>query len=287
MKMKARIYQITLGLLFFFVFLVGSTGALSQNRLNISEVKEGLHVITGPGGNIGVRLTSEGVILIDDKFPQDFQEIRSLVAEVTDLPVRYVINTHHHGDHSGSNAGFLQIAEVITHKNARENMVRGNQDGLPRLIYSDETSVFLGGVEVRVFYMGRGHTNGDSVVYFPDLKTVHGGDLLHGIAPFIDYANGGSSRGWVGTVNNILSLDFDTAIPGHGDIMDRRGVLNFRNQMEAVRQRMMTLIRGGLNAVDAPSRIVDSNLSWTQVEDGLFMQRSILGFFDEISVEIQ
>ena len=287
MKMKARRYQITLGLLFFFVLLVGSTGALSQNRLNISEVKEGLHVITGPGGNIGVRLTSEGVILIDDKFPQDFQEIRSLVAEVTDLPVRYVINTHHHGDHSGSNAGFLQIAEVITHKNARENMVRGNQDGLPRLIYSDETSVFLGGVEVRVFYMGRGHTNGDSVVYFPDLKTVHGGDLLHGIAPFIDYANGGSSRGWVGTVNNILSLDFDTAIPGHGDIMDRRGVLNFRNQMEAVRQRMMTLIRGGLNAVDAPSRIVDSNLSWTQVEDGLFMQRSILGFFDEISVETQ
>ena len=287
MKMKARIYQITLGLLSFFVFLVGSTGALSQNRLNISEVKEGLHVITGPGGNIGVRLTSEGVILIDDKFPQDFQEIRSLVAEVTDLPVRYVVNTHHHGDHSGSNAGFLQIAEVITHKNARENMVRGNQDGLPRLIYSDETSVFLGGVEVRVFYMGRGHTNGDSVVYFLDLNTVHGGDLLHGIAPFIDYANGGSSRGWVGTVNNILSLDFDTAIPGHGDIMDRRGVLNFRNQMEAVRQRMMTLIRGGLNAVDAPSRIVDSNLSWTQVEDGLFMQRSILGFFDEISVETQ
>jgi cyclase len=287
MKMKARRCQITLGLLSFFVLLVGSTGALSQNRLNISEVKEGLHVITGPGGNIGVRLTSEGVILIDDKFPQDFQEIRSLVAEVTDLPVRYVINTHHHGDHSGSNAGFLQIAEVITHKNARENMVRGNQDGLPRLIYSDETSVFLGGVEVSVFYMGRGHTNGDSVVYFPDLKTVHGGDLLHGIAPFIDYANGGSSRGWVGTVNNILSLDFDTAIPGHGDIMDRRGVLNFRNQMEAVRQRMMTLIRGGLNAVDAPSRIVDSNLSWTQVEDGLFMQRSILGFFDEISVEIQ
>jgi len=266
---------------------ITTTGVLAQNRLNIDEVKEGLHVITGPGGNIGVRLTSEGVILIDDKFPQDFEEIQSLVAQVSDLPVRYVINTHHHGDHSGSNAGFLQVAEVIAHKNARDNMLRGDQDGLPRMIYTNETSVFLGGIEVQAFYMGRGHTNGDSVVYFPDLKTVHGGDLLHGIAPFVDYGNGGSTRGWVGTMNNILSLDFDTAIPGHGSIMDRRDVVNFRNQMEAVRERMAGLIRNGLDADDAPERIKDSGLSWTQADDGLFMQRSIPGFFDEISAEIE
>ena len=190
-------------------------------------------------------------------------------------------------DSSGSNPGFLQIAEVIAHKNARENMLRGNQEGLPRTIYTDETSVFLGGIEVQVFHMGKGHTNGDSVVYFPDLKTVHGGDLLHGIAPFIDYANGGSSRGWVGTMNNILTLDFDTAIPGHGEIMDRRDVLNFRNQMESVRARMTDLVRGGLSAGDASEEIMDPDLSWTQVENGLFMQRSIPGFFNEIFTEIQ
>ena len=207
--------------------LVSSSFAIAQNRLAIEEVKDGLHMITGPGGNIGVRVTSEGVILIDDKFPQDFDEIQSLVATVSNLPVRYVVNTHHHGDHSGSNPGFLPIAEVIAHKNARENMIRGNQDGLPRVVYNNETSVFLGGIEVQVFHLGRGHTNGDSVVYFPDLKTVHGGDLLHGTAPFIDYGNGGTSRGWVGTMNNILSLDFDTAIPGHGVVMNRRDVLNF------------------------------------------------------------
>ncbi|MDP6414849.1 MAG: MBL fold metallo-hydrolase [Gammaproteobacteria bacterium] len=259
---------------------------IAQNRLSIAQVKDGLHVITGPGGNIGVRVTSEGVILIDDKFPQDFDEIQSLVATVSDSPVRYVINTHHHGDHSGSNASFLQVAEIIAHKNARDNMLRGNQDGPPRIIYTDETSVFLGGIEVRAYYMGRGHTNGDSVVYFPDLKTVHGGDLLHGTAPFIDYANGGSSRGWVGTMNNILSLDWDTAIPGHGAVMERRDVLNFRNQMEAVRERMASLIRGGLDAGEAPEAIKDSGLSWTQAEQGLFMQRSIPGFYEELSGEL-
>ena len=260
--------------------------AAAQDRLSIAQVKDGLHIITGPGGNIGVRVTAEGVILIDDKYPQDFDEIQSLVATVSDLPVKYVINTHHHGDHSGSNASFLQVADVIAHKNARDNMIRGDQDGPPRLIYTDQTAVFLGGAEVRAYYMGRGHTNGDSVVYFPDLKTVHGGDLLHGTAPFIDYANGGSSRGWVGTMNNILSLDWNTAIPGHGEVMDRRDVLNFRNQMEAVRIRMAELIRQGLDADDAPEAIKDPDLSWTQAEGGLFMNRSIPGFYEEIAAEL-
>ena len=259
---------------------------IAQDRLSIAEVKDGLHVITGPGGNIGVRVTAEGVILIDDKYPQDFDEIQSLVATVSDLPVRYVINTHHHGDHSGSNASFLQVADVIAHKNARDNMIRGDQDGLPGLIYTDQTSVFLGGAEVRAYYMGRGHTNGDSVVYFPDLKTVHGGDLLHGTAPFIDYANGGSSRGWVNTMNNILSLDWNTAIPGHGEVMGRRDVLNFRNQMESVRIRMAELVRQGLVAGDASEAIKDPNLSWTQAENGLFMNRSIPGFYEEIAGEL-
>lgn len=273
-------------ILFLLSLVIATNGAMAQGRLNIEQVKQDLYMIVGPGGNVGVRLTPEGVILIDDKFPEDFEEIQSLVASVSDLPVRYVLNTHHHGDHSGGNTGYIQIAEIIAHKNARENMLRGNQDAPPRMIFTEETAVFLGGVEVQAFYMGRGHTNGDAVVYFPDLKTVHGGDLLHGIAPFIDYANGGSSRGWVSTMNNILSLDFDTAIPGHGSLMNRRDVLNFRNQMEAVRNHMAELIRGGLRSSDAAERIKDPALSWTQAENGLFMQRSIPGFYDEIASEL-
>ncbi len=274
-------------LLALFVISATANNVIAQDRLAIEQVKPGLYAITGPGGNIGVRVTSEGVILIDDKFPQDFDEIQRLVGQVSDLPVKYVINTHHHGDHSGGNIGYIDIAEIVAHQNARDNMVRGGQDAPPRIVFTDETAVYLGGIEVRAFYMGRGHTNGDAVVYFPDLNTVHGGDLLHGIAPFIDYANGGSSRGWVGTVNNILSLDFDTAIPGHGAIMDRQDVVNFRNSMEQVRAHMANLIRSGMPKSEAAVRIRNQDINWTMLEDGLFMQRSIPGFYDEIAAELE
>jgi glyoxylase-like metal-dependent hydrolase (beta-lactamase superfamily II) len=266
---------------------VAPLGSLHAQELTIERVKDGLYAIFGPGGNVGVRVTSEGVILVDDKFPQNFAEIQRLVGTVTDLPVRYVLNTHHHGDHSGGNAQYLPLAEIIAHQNARDNMVRGNQDGLPRVVFTDQTAIYLGGVEVRAYHMGTGHTNGDAVIYFPDLRTVHGGDLLHGTAPFIDFANGGSSKGWVATMNNILALPFDTAIPGHGAVMDRDDVTAFRNQMEAVRGRMTDLVRSGMPAGDAAARIRTPELSWTQAEQGLFMQRSIPGFYEEIAAEVR
>ena len=253
--------------------------------LSITEVKDGLFYVNGVGGNVGVRVTTEGVILIDDKFPRNVDGIREQVRSVTDQPIRYVVNTHHHGDHAGGNPGFIDEAEIVAHENARANMIRGEQDAPPRIVYADRTGIHLGGIEVQAHYFGRGHTNGDSVVYFPDLRTIHGGDLLHGTAPFIDYANGGSSKEWIGVIEGMLSLDFDTAIPGHGSVMSRADVEAFRDQFIAVRERMHTLIEGGLEKGDAEARIVTPELSWTQAENGLFMRRSILGFYDEIAEE--
>ena len=282
--MKSLILQ---GLIGFTLALTAVSTVRAQNNLTIEEVKDGLYSISGNGGNVGVRVTAEGVILVDDKYPQDFSEIQKLVRQVSDQPVKYILNTHHHGDHSGGNVEYINISEIIAHQNARDNMVRGNQEAPPRLVFTDQTAVYLGGVEVRAFYMGRGHTNGDAVIYFPDLKTVHGGDLLHTIAPFIDYANGGSSKSWVSTMNSILSLDFDTAIPGHGAVMSRDDVVTFRNQMEAVRERMTKLVTSGMQKSEASEGIRSETLSWTMEADGLFMQRSIPGFYDEIAAEIR
>ena len=137
--------------------------------------KNGLYVIPGydggvTGGNVAVRVTNDGVILVDNKFPHSFRMITSEVRKVTSLPIEYVLDTHHHGDHAGSNADFMAVGEVISHRNARGNMVRNNQPGAPRIVFSDETSVFLGGVEAQAHHFGRGHTNGDAVIYFPDLR---------------------------------------------------------------------------------------------------------------------
>lgn len=253
--------------------------------LSVTLVKDGLYYINGVGGNVGVRVTSAGVILVDDKFPRNVEQIQARVREVTDQPVRYIINTHHHGDHAGGNVGFIDDAEIIAHENARINMVRGDQDAPPRIVFTDQTAVHLGGVEVRAHYLGRGHTNGDSVVYFPDLRTVHCGDLLHGTAPFIDYANGGSSMEWISTLEGILELDFDTAIPGHGDVMTRADIEAFRDQFLAVRERMRDLIESGVTKEDAAERIVTDELSWTMAPNGLFMRRSIPGFYEEIVAE--
>ncbi len=253
--------------------------------LSVTPVKDGLYYINGVGGNVGVRVTSDGVILVDDKFPRNVEQIQARVREVTDQPIRYIINTHHHGDHAGGNVGFIDDAEIIAHENARKNMVRGEQDAPPRIVFTDQTAVHLGGIEVRAHHLGRGHTNGDAVVYFPDLRTVHAGDLLHGIAPFIDYANGGSSKEWISTLEGILELDFDTAIPGHGSLMTRTDIEAFRDQFLAVRERMRELVESGVTKEDAAARIVTDELSWTMAPNGLFMRRSIPGFYDEISTE--
>ena len=230
--------------------------------LEISEVVDGLYLITGSGGNVGVRVTGEGVIVIDDKFEQNYDEIVANIASVTDEPVKYVLNTHHHGDHSGGNARFADIAQVIAHKNVRANILRNNQAGPPSVIYTDETAVFLGDVEVQAHHMGRGHTNGDSVIYFPDLRVVHGGDLLNTGNIFVDFNNGGSFLEWVDTLDNMLALDFVTAIPGHGALLTKDAVRAFRNKFAALETRARELISEGMSPEEFVSSLQSEDLGW-------------------------
>lgn len=252
--------------------------------------KNGLYVIPGldggvTGGNVAVRVTNDGVILVDNKFPYSYEMITTEVRKMTSLPIRYVLDTHHHGDHAGSNADFMAVSEVISHRNARSNMVRNNQPGAPRVVFSDETSIFIGGVEVQAHHFGRGHTNGDAVIYFPDLRTIHSGDLFiwgqrsdgSTLAPFMDFGNGGSGLAWTGTLDGVLELDFDTVIPGHGPILGKDEVQIFRDRMQTLQDRMREAVEAGVSRDDVPGRIQTDDLDWPLSDVALQL------FYDEVS----
>jgi glyoxylase-like metal-dependent hydrolase (beta-lactamase superfamily II) len=258
---------------------------LTPEQLDLVQIrpvpgKDGLYIIPGfdgalSGGNVAVRVTGEGVIIVDNKFVYSYDDITRQVASVTSQPIRYVLNTHHHFDHAGSNADFMPAAQVIGHENVRVNIIRNNQTGAPPITFADTTSVFLGGAEVQAHHFGRGHTNGDSAIYFPDLGTIHTGDLfiwgnrLDGstLAPFIDYANGGSAAEWTATLDGLLALDFDTVIPGHGPLMRKADIRIFRSKFDALVSRINILIDSGTSRDAIASALDIEDLNWPLAAD--------------------
>ena len=224
-------------------------------QLTLEKITENLYVISNSGGNVAVMPTSEGVILVDDKFVQDSPQILAKVKSITDKPIRYVLNTHQHGDHTGGNAPLLAAnAEILIHKQARANMVAGNMPGIPRIAFNDESLVFLGGKEVMARHLGRGHTNGDSVVYFPSERAIHMGDLFTNAAPFCDYTAGASIKDWDKTLQKAMAYDFDIAIPGHGPVMKKADVAKYIQNIALIRDRAQKACKAGPPA-DALSRI--------------------------------
>jgi cyclase len=261
-------------------------------RVQIRPVpgKEGLFIIPGfdgglSGGNVAVRVTDAGVIIVDNKFEYSYQDIIRQVSSVTSQPIRYVLNTHHHLDHAGSNAFFMPEAQVVGHKNVRVNMDRNQQAGSPGILFEKSTSVFLGDIEVQAHHFGRGHTNGDSAILFPDLRTVHTGDLfvwgdrLDGstLAPFIDYANGGSAAEWTATLDGVLALDFDTVIPGHGPILRKTDIRIFRSKFDQLITRINSLIDNGVSRNAIADELDIEDLNWP------LAPAAIQAIFDELS----
>jgi glyoxylase-like metal-dependent hydrolase (beta-lactamase superfamily II) len=225
-------------------------------------------------------VTGEGVILVDDKFEQDYEQIVAKVKSVTSQPIKYILNTHHHADHSGGNVKFRPTVEIISTANARKNIVEKKQPGAPaNMTFTDETSVYLGGKEVRAKYFGRGHTDGDAVIYFPALKTIHTGDLMAGNTPQIDYLGGGSVVEWTKTLDGAMTLDFDTVIPGHGAVTNKAGLMAYRNNVEKLRTRVQELVRAG-KSQDEVGKVMIAEYGWTA--NGLPMQWSLPGMMAEL-----
>jgi len=249
--------------------LLGAWIAFTQTQqapaqLTLQKVKDDLYVIIGDGGNVAVYLTDEGVIVIDDKFERDYADIMAKIKSLTDKPVKYVLNTHQHGDHTGSNSKMLAAnVEIIAHKNARANMVALKMPGPARVTFTEETEVHLGGKEVVARYFGRGHTDGDAGIYFPALKVLHTGDLcVIGGTPVNDYASGASIVQWTHTLDGMLQQwDFDVVIPGHGPVSKREDLQKYRDRLAEMRERVRGAVRDGKSPDDVKTMLA-SDFKW-------------------------
>ena len=227
------------------------------------KVKDNLFVLRGGGGNTAVFVVADGVVVVDTKLPGWGQPILDKIKELTPKPVTTIINTHTHGDHVSGNVEFPATVDVVTHENTKTNMDRmasppgmgpaqppaqtifqaNNGKGLPKRTFKDRLTIGTGADRVELYYFGRGHTNGDALIVFPALQTMHFGDLFPGKnVPIIDANNGGSGVEYPETLSKAHSgiKDVTSIITGHSTVMtwdDLREFAEFnRDFLNAVRE---------------------------------------------------
>lgn len=220
----------------------------APSKLTIVKVRDDLFVIRNDfvPGNSTALITNEGVVLVDDKFEVDHENILAQLKTVTNQPIKYVVNTHHHGDHSGGNAKLQALnVQVVSSEAARQHMVDAKQTGLSNVTFTDRSIIRLGGKDVELYYFGRAHTSGDIFVYFPAQRTLAAGDAFtfgQATPQLIDYPGGGSAKDWTRTLDGALRLDFDTVVPGHGDVTTKAELRKFRDSTLAMRNRVHDMI---------------------------------------------
>jgi cyclase len=233
--------------------------AFKDIEIKSTQVAEGIYMLTGKGGNIGVSVGADGVFLIDDQFAPLTEKITAAIATLSDQPVRFLLNTHWHPDHSGGNVNMGKAGTVIVaHDNVRKRLAVDNfiemfgmeapameNAGLPVITFDNSLTFHLNDNEIDISHINNAHTDGDCFVHFRDANVIHTGDIYFaGMYPFIDTHSGGSTEGTLNALERILALsDNNTVIiPGHGPVSDKVGLMAYSNMLRTVSSRMRKMI---------------------------------------------
>lgn len=237
--------------------LLFSTSVKAQNfdDVTIETIKLSDHVymLVGAGGNIGVSVGEDGVFVIDDQYAPLTPKIVAAIKTLTDKDLKFLVNTHHHGDHSGGNANMKKLgATIIAHDNVRRNLEmndsENNADGLPIITFNDKLSLYINGEKVSVFHVDHAHTDGDAMLYFTDGNVLHTGDVyFNGRYPYIDLNSGGTVNGYIEAVKQgINAINDDTKIiPGHGNVSNKAEYKTFLTMLETLKAAVLAEINKG------------------------------------------
>jgi len=269
-----------------FAALVAVPACLSAQNFDTVQVRtikagEGVYMLQGLGGNIGVSSGPDGVILVDDQYAPLTEKIRAALAGLNPGPIRFILNTHWHFDHTGGNENFGKSGVVIVaHENVRRRMsveqfvttfpqaVPASPSGaLPVVTFTDAVTFYYNGDSISAFHVPPAHTDGDVIVWFRHANVIHMGDtFFNGRYPLVDLASGGSSDGFITAADRVLALaDANTkVIPGHGPLGDRVALQAFRTMMATVQGRIKQAIAAGrtLDQVKAAKPTADFDAVW-------------------------
>ena len=237
--------------------LLITTSAVAQRDFSVVEVVShhvagNVYYLEGAGGNIGVSIGDDGIVMIDDQFAPLTDKIVAAISELDDGEIRFVINTHLHGDHTGGNENLGKMGVLILARD--EVRVRLSEsaadDALPVLTFSESLTIHLNGEEVHAFAVSPAHTDGDSYVHFKNSNVIHAGDVFRTTGyPYIDTANGGTLAGLIEALETLIDLaQPDTKIvPGHGNVSDETAVMELREMVTDVAARVKPMVAGGMS----------------------------------------
>jgi glyoxylase-like metal-dependent hydrolase (beta-lactamase superfamily II) len=268
-----------------FLFALAANAQEGEISFKSTELAPGLYMLEGQGGfaggNLGLITGDDGVVLIDDGLEPLVAVTVAAIESLTGDPVDFVINTHAHGDHTGANEVLHgKGATVVAHDNLRRQMVKdgSNRAALPELTFADAVTFHLNGHTARVFHVANAHTDGDSVIHFPEVNIIHTGDVLFNkLFPFIDMDSGGSVDGFIAAQKKIISIADDETkiIPGHGVLANKADLQAAVDMLEDAQARVRTLVDAGKSKEEvlAENPLADYDEGWTW------------GFIDTIDTE--
>jgi cyclase len=252
------------GLLFALSWASAQDHDFSKVQIKVTKVAGNVYMLEGAGGNIGASVGEDGIVVVDDQYAPLADRIQAALKGITDKPVRFIINTHYHEDHTGGNSYFQKQAPIIAHDNVRKRLESGGgagnggsvhmefkpapKEALPIITFDHDVTVHLNGEDIRALYFPAGHTDGDSVIFFPKSNVVHMGDdfVTYGF-PFIDVDSGGSIDGMIDGVEKVIGqVPADVKIiPGHGPISSVTDVRAYLDMLKATRDVVAKAIQGG------------------------------------------
>jgi len=240
----------------------------SKVQIKTEKLTDTTYMLTGAGGNLGVSIGADAVFVIDDQFAPLTPKIKAAIAKLRKMPIKFVLNTHWHFDHTGGNENFGKAgALIVAHDNVRKRMSTAQlieflgmpvkaspKQALPVVTFTTDVTFHLNGDEVHVFHVANGHTDGDAIVHFKQSNVIHLGDIFFNkLYPFIDTSSGGSADGMIAAVDKVLSSANDDTklIPGHGPLATKADLQSYRDMLATVSARIKAQIKEGKKLEDA------------------------------------